>query len=543
MPSNNLRLLIVEDDLVDRLAFERFVKNENLPYDYRVAGSIAEAETLLQSNTFDIVITDYMLGDGTGLEIFDKKGNLPVIVVTGTGNEEVAVTAMKRGAYDYLIKDPHGYYLTTLPVTVEKALKHKQAEDELARYRKDLETLVKKRTLELEKVIEERKKTEMQFRQAQKMEAMGTLAGGIAHDFNNILSSILGFTELAQMQVPEDHEIQSDLAEILHAGNRAKDLVQQILTFSRKTNLELKPVQVKLVVQEALRLLRASIPTTIDIRKKVENQSLVMGDPTQIHQVLMNLCTNAAHAMQETGGELYVDLSDAEIDHAFADEHPGLKPGPHLKLTVSDTGCGIPPHIVHQIFDPFFTTKTKGEGTGMGLSVVHGIVTGHGGAVTVYSEPNKGTIFNLFFPVIERIGPIREIDDKPIPKGTERVLFVDDESTIVKLGQQVLESLGYTVFACSDSMEALEHIRRDPQAFDLLVTDMTMPHMTGDVLARRAMQIRPDLPVILCTGFSSRIDENKAFEMGIHAFVSKPILRAALARTIRKVLDNKAAEC
>ena len=435
MPSNNLRLLIVEDDLVDRLAFERFVKNENLPYDYRVAGSIAEAETLLQSNTFDIVITDYMLGDGTGLEIFEKTGNLPIIVVTGTGNEEVAVTAMKRGAYDYLIKDPHGYYLTTLPVTVEKALKHKQAEDELARYRKDLEVLVKKRTLELEKVIEERKKTEMQFRQAQKMEAMGTLAGGIAHDFNNILSSILGFTELAQMGVPEDHEIQSDLAEILHAGNRAKDLVQQILTFSRKTNLELKPVQVKLVVQEALRLLRASIPTTIDIRKKVENQSLVMGDPTQIHQVLMNLCTNAAHAMQETGGELYVDLSDAEIDHAFADEHPGLKPGPHLKLTVSDTGCGIPPHIVHQIFDPFFTTKTKGEGTGMGLSVVHGIVTGHGGAVTVYSEPNKGTIFNLFFPVIKRIGPIREIDDKPIPKGTERVLFVDDESTIVKLGQ------------------------------------------------------------------------------------------------------------
>ena len=538
MPGKELKMLVVEDDLVDRLAFERFVKKNNLAYDYRVAGSIAEAELLLKSDTFDIVITDYMLGNGTGLDLFESFQDMPIIVVTGTGNEEVAVTAMKRGAYDYLIKDPQGYYLTILPVTVEKALKHKEAENELARYRKDLERLVKKRTRELEKVIEERKKAEIQLRQAQKMEAIGTLAGGIAHDFNNILSSILGFTELAQMRVPEDHEIQSDLAQIFNAGNRAKDLVQQILTFSRKTDQESKPVQVDLIVMEALKLLRASIPTTIDIQQRVESKSLVMGDPTQIHQVLMNLCTNAAHAMQEADGTLSVDLSDTEIDHLFARKHPGMEPGPHLKLTVGDTGCGIPEDVLHRVFDPFFTTKTLGEGTGMGLSVVHGIVTSHKGAVTVYSEPDKGSTFTLFFPVIKPLQSLGGKAERPVLKGTERILFVDDESTIVELSQRILESLGYTVVTCSDGMKALELITNDPRGFDLVITDMTMPHMTGDILAREVLKIRSDLPIILCTGFSARINEKEAIELGIRAFVSKPILRSDLAETVRSVLDS-----
>jgi signal transduction histidine kinase len=538
MPGKELKMLVVEDDLVDRLAFERFVKKHNLAYDYRVAGSIAEAELLLKSDTFDIVITDYMLGNGTGLDLFESFQDMPIIVVTGTGNEEVAVTAMKRGAYDYLIKDPQGYYLTILPVTVEKALKHKEAENELARYRKDLERLVKKRTRELEKVIEERKKAEIQLRQAQKMEAIGTLAGGIAHDFNNILSSILGFTELAQMRVPEDHEIQSDLAQIFNAGNRAKDLVQQILTFSRKTDQESKPVQVDLIVMEALKLLRASIPTTIDIQQRVESKSLVMGDPTQIHQVLMNLCTNAAHAMQEADGTLSVDLSDTEIDHLFARKHPGMEPGPHLKLSVGDTGCGIPEDVLHRVFDPFFTTKTLGEGTGMGLSVVHGIVTSHKGAITVYSEPDKGSTFTLFFPVIKPLQSLGGKAERPVLEGTERILFVDDESTIVELSQRILESLGYTVVTCSDGMKALELITNDPRGFDLVITDMTMPHMTGDILAREVLKIRSDLPIILCTGFSARINEKEAIELGIRAFVSKPILRSDLAETVRSVLDS-----
>jgi CheY-like chemotaxis protein len=339
------------------------------------------------------------------------------------------------------------------------------------------------------------------------------------------------------MRVPEDHEIQSDLAQIFNAGNRAKDLVQQILTFSRKTDQESKPVQVDLIVMEALKLLRASIPTTIDIQQRVESKSLVMGDPTQIHQVLMNLCTNAAHAMQEADSTLSVDLSDAEIDPLFARKHPGMEPGPHLKLTVGDTGCGIPEDVLHRVFDPFFTTKTKGEGTGMGLSVVHGIVTSHKGAITVTSEPDKGSTFTLFFPVIKPLQPLGERAESPVLKGSERVLFVDDEAPIVELGERVLKSLGYTVIACSNSPEALEHIRNDPGAVDLVVTDMTMPHMTGDVLAREMLRIRPDLPIILCTGFSSKIDERKATEMGIRAFVSKPILRAELASAIRTLLD------
>ncbi len=537
MESKNISMLIVEDDKIDQMAFERFVQKEQLPYDYMVAGSIAAAEDLLKSHTFDIVITDYMLGDGTGLEIFEKIRNTPIIVVTGTGNEEVAVTAMKQGAYDYLIKDPNGCYLTTLPVTVEKALKHKQAEDELSHYRKDLESLVKKRTEELEREIEERKKAEIRLRQAQKMEAIGTLAGGIAHDFNNILSPIVGFTELAQMNLPMDHEVQTDLAEILKAGHRARDLVQQILTFSRKTDSEMKPVQVKLIVGEALKLLRASIPSTIEIQQEIESTSLIMGDPTQIHQVLMNLVTNAAHAMGETGGLLWVGLKDMEIDDAFAAGHPDLKPGAHLKLSVSDTGCGMPLDVQHRIFDPFFTTKREGEGTGMGLAVVHGIVTSHNGAITAYSEPGKGSTFHLFLPTIKRTEQAVENLQKPIPGGKERILFVDDESSIVQMGKLMLESLGYTVSTCSNSLDALGRIRDAPATIDLVITDMTMPHMSGDMLAREILKIRPDMPIILCTGFSARIDEKKAIEMGIRAFVSKPILRADLARTVRSVLD------
>ena len=538
MESKNISMLIVEDDKIDQMAFERFVQKEQLPYDYIVASSIAAAEDLLKSRTFDIVITDYMLGDGTGLEIFEKIRNTPIIVVTGTGNEKVAVTAMKQGAYDYLIKDPNGSYLTTLPVTVEKALKHKQAEDELSHYRKNLESLVKKRTEELEREIEERKKAEIRLRQAQKMEAIGTLAGGIAHDFNNILAPILGFTELAQMKLPMDHEVQADLSEILKAGHRARDLVQQILTFSRKTDLEMKPVQVKLIVGEALKLLRASIPSTIEIRQEIESTSLIMGDPSQIHQVLMNLATNAAHAMQETGGLLWVGLKDMEIDDAFAAGHPHLKPGPHLKLSVRDTGCGMSSDVQHRIFDPFFTTKREGEGTGMGLAVVHGIVTSHNGAITAYSEPGKGSTFHLFLPTIKRTEQAVENLQKPIPGGKERILFVDDESSIVQMGKLMLESLGYTVSTCSNSLDALGRIRDAPDAIDLVITDMTMPHMSGDALALELLKIRCDMPIILCTGFSARIDEKKAIEMGIRAFVSKPILRADLARTVRSVLDQ-----
>ena len=385
---------------------------------------------------------------------------------------------------------------------------------------------------------EEKRQLEAQLLQAQKMEAIGTLAGGIAHDFNNILAAIIGYTELAKMKLPANSDIQSNLDEALKAGIRAKDLVLQILTFSRQTEQELRPIQVKTVAKEALKLLRASLPSTIDIRHNFISDSLVMGDPTQIHQILMNLCANAAHAMQETGGTLVVDMTDIELGPEMISKFPDLKSGPYIQLIIHDTGHGISPDILGRIFDPFFTTKEKGMGTGMGLSVVHGIVKSYGGAIDVYSEEGKGSTLTVFLPIIEK-GQESEIGfDKSTPLGTECVLFIDDEEALADMGKKILESLGYETITRTSSVDALEMFKEAPEQFDLVITDMTMPNITGDQLAQKLMAIRQDIPVILCTGFSTRITEEKAKDMGIRAFISKPILKQNMAETIRAVLDG-----
>jgi PAS domain S-box-containing protein len=387
--------------------------------------------------------------------------------------------------------------------------------------------------------ISHQKKLEAQLQHAQRMEAIGTLAGGIAHDFNNILSSVIGYTELAIDDERRGTFQHQNLQEVLLACDRAKDLVKQILTFSRQVHQEQKPIQLKLIVKEALKLLRASIPSTIEFNLIIQSNALVMGDSIQIHQVLMNLCTNAAHAMEENGGLLTVSLIDVEFDSDFIASFPDLKPGPYINLIVTDTGHGMSPDIMEKIFDPFFTTKEKGKGTGMGLSVVHGIVRSHGGAIYVYSEPGKGSIFKVCLPAIESRFKPEEKAERPIPTGTERILFIDDEPVIMKMGKKILESLGYDVVARNSSIEALELFKEKKDRFDLVITDMTMPHMTGEKLAEKLMQIRPDIPVILCTGFSYRIDEKKALDMGIRSFISKPILKRVIAETIRKVLDEK----
>jgi len=386
--------------------------------------------------------------------------------------------------------------------------------------------------------ISSRKNLETQLKQAQKMEAIGTLAGGIAHDFNNILSSVIGYTELTLDNEKRGSFQYQNLQEVLSAGNRAKDLVKQILTFSRQADQKQKPIQVKPLVKEALRMLRASIPSTVEIEEYVQSDALVMGDPTQIHQILMNLCTNAAHAMEDNGGLLTVSLLDAELESDVISRHPDLKPGPYIKLTVTDTGHGISPDVMEKIFDPFFTTKEKGKGTGLGLSVVHGIVLSHGGDIYVNSEPGKGSTFEVCLPVIESLFKPEERAERPIPNGNERILFIDDEPVIANLGKQILESLGYDVVARNTSIEALELFKEKKDRFDLVITDMTMPHMTGEKLAEKFMQIRPDIPVILCTGFSFMVDEQKALNMGIRAFISKPMLKREIAETIRKVLDE-----
>jgi PAS domain S-box-containing protein len=386
---------------------------------------------------------------------------------------------------------------------------------------------------------EERKKMQLQLQQGQKMEAIGTLASGIAHDFNNILSGILGFTQLARLKVHDPDKLRNYLEEIYNGGIRAKDLVKQILTFSRQAEQEMKPLQLKLILKETLKFIRASLPMTIDIQANIISDSLIMGDPTQIHQVMINLCTNAGHAMQETGGTLEVILEDKELNPEFASGFTGLEPGAYVKLSVSDTGCGMTKNVLARIFEPFFTTKSNGEGTGLGLSVVHGIVRSHAGAIYVYSEEGKGTTVQIFLPVIEKTPGPREDAEKEIPIGSERILFIDDERPLAEGGKQLLRFLGYQVTAKTDCVKALELFKAQPDQFDLVITDMTMPKMTGYDLAVEILAVRPDIALILCTGFSTKVNREKALEKGFQAIIMKPILLRELAFTIRDVLDKK----
>jgi len=295
-----------------------------------------------------------------------------------------------------------------------------------------------------------------------------------------------------------------------------------------------------LIVKEGLKLLRSSLPTTIEIRRDIHSQGIVMADPSQIHQVLMNICTNAGQAMQQEGGVLKVGLLPVDLDADFVRRDPDMKPGPYLKLTISDTGPGIAPEVMDRIFDPFFTTKRKGEGTGLGLAVVHGIVRSHGGTIRVYSEPDKGATVEVYLPVVEERLEPRPEGEKPLPGGTEHILFVDDEDALLKIGRQMLERLGYTVTTRMSSLEALALFKREPGRFDLVITDQTMPHMTGDNLAKELLRIRPEIPIVVCTGFSHNIDESKALSMGIKALIMKPLIMRTMAETVRTVLDSEA---
>ena len=379
---------------------------------------------------------------------------------------------------------------------------------------------------------------ENQLRQAQKMEALGTLAGGIAHDFNNILTSIIGYTEMAMDDVLYGTLLHSNLKEVLKAGTRGKDLVNQILTFSRQTTQKKKPVQLSIIAKEVLKFLRSSLPSTIKIRQNIKSDSAVIADPTQIHQVLMNLCSNAADAMDLGGGVLELSIEDIELSADFIKKHPDLNSGPYLKLSVSDTGHCIDKSMMKRIFDPFFTTKKPGKGTGLGLSVVHGIVKSHGGAINVNSEPGKGTTFSVFFPrTVSEIVTEKE-EMVPIPMGNERILVVDDENQIVNLERQILERLGYQVVALTCPIKAIETFRAQPHSFDLVITDTSMPKSPGDKLVRKLLAIRSDIPIILSTGFNKRMTREKARLFGVSEYIMKPILRKDLAEAVRRVLDQ-----
>jgi two-component system, cell cycle sensor histidine kinase and response regulator CckA len=385
--------------------------------------------------------------------------------------------------------------------------------------------------------ITELKTMEAKLRQAQRMESIGNLAGGIAHDFNNILSSILGFTELALDDVDKGTPLEENLQEIYTAGKRARDLVKQILAFARQSDEERKPVRVDTILMEALKLVRSTTPTSIEINQKISSNSSIMGNATQVHQLILNLCTNAVRAMEKTGGVMGVELTDVELDADSPLTQSGLNPGSYLNLTVSDTGIGIGPDIIGSIFEPYFTTSKVGKGTGMGLALVHGIVETYGGKITVDSEVGKGTVFSIYLPITKKHNDNQPYVEEDLPSGNERILLVDDELPIAKMGGRILELLGYRVTVRTSSIEALELFRAKPADFDLVVTDMTMPNMTGDELAIELLEIRPDIPVILCTGYSKNITDETASEIGIKAFAYKPIVKSDLAKIVRKVLD------
>jgi PAS domain S-box-containing protein len=388
----------------------------------------------------------------------------------------------------------------------------------------------------------EKAKLRSQLRQAQKMEAIGTLAGGIAHDFNNILQAIIGYTEIALLQIHQQRDASGSLENILTASQRAKGLINQILSFSRQSEQERKPIQINLIVKEVLKLIRASLPATIDIQSRnLNNPAVVEADPIQIHQVMMNLCTNAHHAMREKGGMLEISMESIHLDPEAASQFPELSQGSYLRLSVRDTGHGIRPEDLDRIFDPYFTSKEKGEGTGLGLAVVHGIVKSHEGAIQVESTLKEGTAFHLYFPTRERPqAKVQPKEEHHPHRGDEQILFVDDEPTLASIGKEMLEDLGYRVESSTSSESALALFREDPGRFDLVITDLTMPGMPGDALAHEIRKAREDMPILLFTGYSDVLSKERFDALGIRGCLLKPLTRWDLATAIRKVLDAPA---
>ena len=431
--------------------------------------------------------------------------------------------------------------------TVRSALTDISERKRVEQERDLLERLVREGTAELQragdKLAEEKKEREAikaQLRQAQKMDALGALSGGIAHGFNNILATIIGFTELTRDHLPQKSREIHHLDRVIEAGLRGRELTKQLLTFARKTEQNKKPLQLGGIVREAVELLRASIPTSISIRADLKNETgMILADPVQMRQVLMNLCTNAVCAMQEKGGILDIGLNDYIAPPTNG--ATGMKPGPYMKLSVRDTGNGIASEIMDKVFDPFFTTKGPGEGSGLGLSVVHDIIAQSHGYIVVKSEPGTGTVFTTFFPEAGEEHAGDAAGDDAVPSGHERILFVDDEEGLAEMAGEMLTELGYSVVSRTAGREALALLKEDPSRFDVVITDQTMSEMTGVELAREVLALRADMPIIMCTGFSYVVNEDKAKAAGIKAFAMKPLTKREIAKTIRKVLDEHTA--
>ncbi len=519
-----LRVLHIEDNQDDSVLILRALRKN----DFEVESSLVESPSgladALNGHSWDIVLSDYSMPNFDGLsalqQVVKHDPDLPFILVSGAVGEELAVQLMREGAKDYIMKDQLG--------RLGPAVARELADSKVRREK----NIVQQQKHELEE----------QLWQSQKMEAIGTLAGGIAHDFNNILTAIIGYSQLAEMDLKELPETKRKVGEVIKAGNRAKELVQHILTFSRQSEEDKNQLEVHLIVKEALKLLRASTPSTIKFKQDISIDSgSINANSTRIHQIIMNLCTNAYHAMSENGGVLTVALGQVQLKLGELAGQDNV-PGTYVKLSVSDTGCGISDSIMSKIFDPYFTTKAQGVGTGLGLSLVMGIIKSHDGYITMQSKEGEGTTFNVYFPKISDVSSAASVvaGDQTMPVGgTESILVADDEEIIVQFTEEILRILGYTVTVAKDGEQALDFFKANPEKFDLLITDMTMPGMIGTDLARHVLQIKPDFPIILCTGHSDKVNQNIAKEIGIKEYRIKPIAGLELAKMVRQLLDSR----
>ncbi len=513
------KIMIVDDDPAFSSVAKRYLEN-----DYGVS-KVADGQACLDEFAEvkpDVIFLDWCMPVLTGIETLrtlrrmDEAQDTRIVIMTGLAGRNEIIDAWRAGADDFILK-PFGAD-ELLEVTKRQVAEKKIVDD----------------------IKAERGKINEQLRQVQRMESMGVLASGIAHDFNNLLFPILGYSDMLDEALDDDADEKHYVQEIRTAASRAKELVEQILFFSRQANKEKKTVEFSLIVKEALKLMRATIPTSIKINQWVKSKcDPVLGDPTQIHQIVMNLCTNAFHSMQKDGGTLKVQVNDSNIK----DNVEGLDPNvEYIRLTVSDTGTGIPEKIKKRIFDPFFTTKEVGKGTGMGLSMVHGIVADMGGVIHLTSEVGRGTTFEIFLPKSrENIRPAL-VPAKKTQEGSEKILIVDDDVSIANMLHAVLSKVGYSVSRANSSPMALELFQdtnNGPGSFDLIITDMTMPNLTGKDLSKKILEIRPDTPIIIMPGSSDALSESEAKSVGISAYLQKPVDLGTMTSTIRDILDQK----
>ncbi len=517
-----MRTLVVEDESLSQLLFQKQLE----AYGYETT-ICPDAETALHTFTetfFPLIVSDLGLPGMDGLELCRRIRQIPrgdecmILVVTARDTPRDLKAVLDAGADDYLIKP------------VDQDLFHIR----LTIIERQLYNLTRRKAAE-----EERRQLETQLRQSQRLEALGILAGGIAHDFNNILGTMLGYTELLLREQPEQSHERDSLQEIYQAGERAAGLVEQILTFSRAQEQQLVPTDIAPVVEEALKMIRATTSANIDIRHNLPADCpRVLADSTQIHQVVVNLAVNARHAMKDEGGVLSVSLEEVSLESEEG-HRIGLAPGSYLKLSLADTGCGMPPDVREHIFEPFFTTKDIGEGTGLGLSVVHGIIKSHHGMITVESIPDKGTTFSIFLPVTELFHVPETTPLEPlVHKEKAHILVVEDEESLAKMHELALTKLGYDVTIMTHSLEALELFRADPERFDLVFTDEGMPDMSGTQLSQEILQIRSAIPIVMTTGYSDTISAETAKAIGIREFLPKPVKIGALAHILHEILGE-----